>query len=263
MGDHHRRDLLLLDDLHRDVHHLLRRRGIQRGGMLIQQEHLRLGDGSHQQRQRLTLSAGEEADLHLHPVLQAHLEGGELLAIIGEVLLLHRQGQGEALGLVAGQGEVLLDGQIRRGAFHRVLEKGAHQAGALVFRQMLQVIAVQDDFALVHVEGAGNRAKQRGFARAVGTQDGDEIIILQRQGHIAQGGMLIHRALGEGFGHMAEFKHALRLPSGDDGPSFRGSSAVPGRRPRSPRTPASDSTPGRRSGSSPGGSGTGTAPSPG
>ncbi|MNP85585.1 hypothetical protein D3C76_1853840 [compost metagenome] len=46
--------------------------------MLVQQQDLRLGEGSHQQAQRLPLPAGEHADLGSQTVLQTDAQTAQL-----------------------------------------------------------------------------------------------------------------------------------------------------------------------------------------
>ena len=60
VGDHHGGQMVLLHDARRKGKHLQRRFGVQCGGMLIQQQKLRLVHGSHQQGQRLPLTAGKQ-----------------------------------------------------------------------------------------------------------------------------------------------------------------------------------------------------------
>ena len=63
VGNHHGGELILAHDAVRQLEHLGRRRGVERRGVLVEQEQLRLLQGGHEQRQRLALAAGEQADL--------------------------------------------------------------------------------------------------------------------------------------------------------------------------------------------------------
>ena len=66
-------DTLSLYDLIGELHDDLRSLGIQRSGMLIQNEEINRCHGSHEQRQCLSLSSGEEADLHTHLIFQSQI----------------------------------------------------------------------------------------------------------------------------------------------------------------------------------------------
>ena len=74
VGDHQRGQVVLPDQAVRDIHDPLGRLGIQRRGMLVQQQQLGLLQGGHQQRQRLTLSAGEGAHLGGQAILQTQTQ---------------------------------------------------------------------------------------------------------------------------------------------------------------------------------------------
>mgnify|MGYP000982727252 CR=1 FL=1 len=74
VGDHQRGQVVLPDQAVRDIHDPLGRLGIQRRGVLVQQQQLGLLQGGHQQRQRLTLSAGEGAYLGGQAVLQTQTQ---------------------------------------------------------------------------------------------------------------------------------------------------------------------------------------------
>ena len=74
VGDHQRGQVVLPDQAVGDVHDPLGRLGIQRRGVLVQQQQLGLLQGGHQQRQRLTLSAGEGAYLGGQAVLQTQTQ---------------------------------------------------------------------------------------------------------------------------------------------------------------------------------------------
>ena len=70
--------------------------------------------------------------------------------------------------------------------------------GALIFRQERHILSVQDNAALVYIEHARNSVEQRGFARAVSADDGDEISGGQCEGKILHSLFFIDRARAEG-----------------------------------------------------------------
>ena len=73
VGDHNSGHFLLLYDLIGELHDDLRSLGIQRSGMLIQNEKINRCHGSHEQRQCQSLSSGEGADLHTHLIFQSQI----------------------------------------------------------------------------------------------------------------------------------------------------------------------------------------------
>ena len=70
MSDHNGGHFLLFHDLVGEFHDDLRGLGIQRCGMLIQDQEINRCHGRHEQCQRLSLSSGEGTDLHTHLILQ-------------------------------------------------------------------------------------------------------------------------------------------------------------------------------------------------
>ena len=83
MGDHQGCELALVHHLICNIQHLSRCFGVQRGGMLIQQQELRLLHRRHNQCDRLALTAGEQPDLIIQPAFQSQAQHfqrlGELL----------------------------------------------------------------------------------------------------------------------------------------------------------------------------------------
>jgi hypothetical protein len=67
--DHQAADISLGNDFFRECQHLIGCAGVERGGMLIQEQKLRRYDRRHQKRQRLALSSGEKPDRIFHAVL--------------------------------------------------------------------------------------------------------------------------------------------------------------------------------------------------
>ena len=116
------------------LQHLLRRGRVQGGGVLVQQQQLGGHHGGHEQGQGLPLTAGEEAHRLAHPVLQAHVQPGELLPEERLVGLGDPAEEGTLAlgGAEIGQGQVLLDGHVGGGAPHGVLEQTADLAAAAV-----------------------------------------------------------------------------------------------------------------------------------
>ena len=114
----------------RDSQYLRRRLRVKRGGMLIEQKELRRAQRRHQQRQRLTLSAGKQADLAAHAVFQSQPQRAQLFAIQD---VYKRQGKSTTLRAISGlqkvqSGSILYGGEeltslpakeiVRRGIIH-------------------------------------------------------------------------------------------------------------------------------------------------
>ena len=74
VGDHEGGEVVLLHDLVGQSQHLVSGLGVQSGSVLVQQQQLRLLQGGHQQRQRLTLTAGEQAHLGGKAVLKPQIQ---------------------------------------------------------------------------------------------------------------------------------------------------------------------------------------------
>ena len=138
--------------------------------MLVQQEQLGGHHGGHEQCQGLPLTAGEEAHRLAHPVLQAHVQPGQLLPEERLVGLGDPAEEGPLVlgGAEIGQGQVLLDGHVGGGAPHGILEQTADLAAAAVGGQIGDVRPVQADGALIHKEVPRHGVEEGGLARAVG-----------------------------------------------------------------------------------------------
>ncbi len=77
VGDHQRGQMLLGHDAVRQLQHLRGGGGVERGGVLVEQQQLGPAQRGHQQRQRLALTAGEQPDLDGQTLLQPEPEIGQ------------------------------------------------------------------------------------------------------------------------------------------------------------------------------------------
>ncbi len=113
--DHKTGDMALRDDGLRKVENFRGSCGVKSGGVLVKEQDPRRDHRRHEQRERLALAAGEQADGVFHPVFEAHAEKGELLA---EFLPLCRSDAGERFFVARcaqiGDGEVFLNRHVRR-----------------------------------------------------------------------------------------------------------------------------------------------------
>ncbi len=175
--------------------HVLAQLEVQRGERLVQQQHLRTvheraGDGH-----ALLLSAGEAGDAAL---LKAG-EGDELEHLVDLLLDL---GPGYAL-FPQREGDVLKD--VQMGEEGVALENGVDVA--LVGRHVLDVLAEEDDIALIGALKARDQAQRRGLAAAGGTQQRQKLVVIDIEIDIVQ-----HDLPVEGFGHIFQLNdlfHAL------------------------------------------------------
>ena len=74
---HERREVALRDDARRDFEHLRRCLRVKCRRVLIEEQELRVGERRHEERQRLTLAAGEQADFRFEPVLESEVKRRE------------------------------------------------------------------------------------------------------------------------------------------------------------------------------------------
>ena len=219
VGDHHGGQLVFAHDAVRQLEHLGRRRGVERRGVLVEQQQLRLLQGGHQQRQRLTLTAGEQADLRRHAILKPEAEGLEPLMIFLALGLRDAPAQGALFAAARGEGEVFLDLHVCGRAHHGVLKHAADVLCATKLRHGGHVHAVEDDAPVVHRPDARDGVKHGGFSGAVAADDGHEIARLQVQRQPVERPLFVDRAGVEGLGDMVQCQHITCLPSSDGGTS--------------------------------------------
>ena len=205
MGDHQAGQAPLRHDLLRQRQHLLRRGGVERRGVFVQQQQLRLGNGGHQQRGRLPLAAGEQPHPGLEPVLQPQVQLLQQIPEMGAVPSVDREEAAAGLARVR-QRQVLLDGHVRRGAPQGILVQAADVQRALVVPLPGDVLAVQQDLSPVQPEFPQYGVEQRRFSRAVGAQHGDEIAPGDLEVHAAERDLLVGRAALKGLFHADEFE---------------------------------------------------------
>ena len=213
VGDHHGGQMVFFHDLGRKGQHLERGLGVQRGGVLVQQQELGLVHGGHQQGQSLTLAAGKQTHAGGKAILQAEVEALEQLAVALPLRLGDADAQPAPLAAAGRQRKVLLDLHGGGGAGHGVLEDAADVGGTLVLAQLGHIDAVNEDLALVHGPDTGHRVQHGGLTRAVAADDGDEVPLVQLQVQAVQRGLLVDGTGVEGLGYVLDLKHFLHPPS--------------------------------------------------
>ena len=181
VGNHHGGQMVFLHNPLGRFQHLGRGLGVKGCGMLVQKQQLRLLQGRHQQCQRLTLTAGQQADLGGHPLLQSQIEDLQLLPIERAIRFGDAEAEGSGLAAARRQGKIFLDLHGGGGTHHGILEHPPNIFCPLVFRQGGHVHAVNEDFPGVHRENAGDGVEHGTLARAVAADDGDEVTLVHGQ----------------------------------------------------------------------------------
>ena len=203
---------MLLHDAVRQVKHLGCRARVERGGVLVEKQQLRLLQRRHQERQRLPLAAGEQTDLRGHALLKAEIERMQALLVLGTLRLCDAPFQSPVLPAAGGEGEVFFDLHGGRGAHHGILKHAAEKRGTLMLRQAGDVRAVNDDFAAVDLKRARNGVQHSRLPCPVAADDSDEIAVVQGQIQVIQRRFGVDRTGVEGFADIDKLKHGAIPP---------------------------------------------------
>lgn len=213
VGNHQAGDGVFRHDLFSQLQHLFRRGRVQGGSVLIQQQQLGGNQGSHQQRQRLALAAGEQTHHRVHPVLQPQSQLGQFLpelpALCGRD---HGEGRPGFGGPQVGQSQIFLNGHVGSSPLQRVLKHPADEFTALIVREPGDVLPVQGHSSGIRLEGSRNGVEHGGLACAVGAQDGDEIPGSQVEAQIVQRPFFVDGARGKGDGDVVQCQHFTLPP---------------------------------------------------
>lgn len=130
---------------------------------------------------RVTACVGRRKQPHfgLEPILQAEAKFRKPIPEIGDVALFQADAEAPAGSALVTEREIFFDGHGRRRAAHRVLKEPPDTSGALVFGKKGVILARPDKSAGIAEERTRNRVEEGGLPRAVSTDDGDEIAVLQ------------------------------------------------------------------------------------
>ena len=207
VGDHQGGELLLRHHPLRQLHDLGGGLGVQRRRMLVQQQQLRLAEGGHQQRQRLPLAAGEGAYLGRKTGVQPQSQLLEPLPVLLPLRLADAGPQSAPQTPAGRQCQIFLDLHPGGGAGHGILIHPAQILGPLVLRQGGEVDPVQKDLPRIRQPCAADGVLHGALPGAVAADDGDEVPVVEGEGQIVEGDLLIHGTGIEDLGHMAHFKH--------------------------------------------------------
>ena len=118
--DHECREAALCHDVLRDRENLLRRLGVECRRVLIEKQELRRGHRRHEQRQGLTLAAGQQADLGFEPVFKPEVQPRQKFFELRALRLGNAPAQPRRIAAARGDGEVFLNHHARRRAHHGV-----------------------------------------------------------------------------------------------------------------------------------------------
>ena len=143
-----------------------------------------------------------------------HAKGGKLIPQIGDILFLQGARQRETPSAGVGKRKVFRNRHIRSGALHRILKQDADLSCPTVLRLVGNILPVEADVPLIRPKNARNRAKQRAFACAVGTEDGHKVPVAQGQINPIQRCVLVYGSRRKGFGKPSNFKHGFFPPCG-------------------------------------------------
>ena len=204
--------MVFLHDFGREGQHLERGLGVQRSGVLVQQQELGLVHGSHQQGQCLTLTAGKQAHTGRQAVFQTQIQRLEQFTVLLALCFGNANAQGAGLAAACSQGKVLFDLHGGSSAGHGVLKHAADVSGTLMLAQAGHIHTVNNDLAFVHRPHTGNCVQHGGFACTVAADHGNEIALVQLQVQAVQGSFLVDRASVKGLGNILDLKHFLHPP---------------------------------------------------
>ncbi len=213
--DHDGRQLLFANDFSGQLHDNLGGLGVKRGGMLVENEEFNGCHRAHQKCHRLTLTAGEIADAHAHLVLKPQTELRKHGAVFIGLFAVDAGEKVKGLALVVRHGHVFQNRHGRACAARRVLINAPDAAMTLVFGHVRDVLIANQNASLVNRNRAADDVEQRGFARTVGADDADELLLRNGKREIVkQTGFVDRSALIE-FDDVAKLKHDAS-PSFDD-----------------------------------------------
>ena len=152
--------MILLDDFLGKGKDLSSGFGVKRCRMLVEQEHLRLVEGGHEQGERLALTTREQADLGGETRVEAQIELLEELGILGLFRFGNAPGETPALAAATCERQVLDNLHIGSRSAHRVLEHATQVLCALRLGKARDVDAIELDHAGIERIDTGNHVEQ-------------------------------------------------------------------------------------------------------
>ena len=211
VGHHQRRRTRLGDEPRRQADHELGASRVERRGVLVEQKHLGIRERRHQQRDRLPLSAREEADRIVEPVLEPEPDLRQEVAPLRPFRTAKQRRQRPCAAALRRQRQVLRDGQLRRGAREGILEDPAHQMRPPMLRPAGHVDAVDEHATRIEFERSRDRTLKRALARAVGSDHHRERTGLECEVDARKRPHLVGGAGIEGLSHRLKPQHRRLL----------------------------------------------------
>ena len=111
------------------------------------------------------------------------------------------------------EGEVFLDGHVRRSTAQRVLKEPPDHAAAVMLACKGNILFIQQDTALINIKAACDGVEQRGFSRTVRADDRHEIAAVEVERKVGDRALFVHRSGVEGLGDVLNVQHFSRPPS--------------------------------------------------
>ena len=156
--------------------------GIERGGVLVQQQQFGLEPGGHQQRQGLPLSAGKAADRVVDAIFQSHVQRADAVAqFVACSFRCNAQpsprGWPRRAAMARFSAMVMFGAVPLKGFWKtRPMSRARLCSGQRVMSRPASVMR-----AGVHEKRAGDGVEQSGFSRAVGADDDEKRSRFQRR----------------------------------------------------------------------------------
>ena len=213
MRYHHCRQVLFLHHLIRQFHDDIRRFGVKCSGVFIQNQKFNRSQRCHNQRCRLSLSAGKRPQLDIHFIFQTQPQNGKLFLIEIFSCLIHTPAQTEGLALIIRQRHILKHCQIWTGACRRVLIDTPNGAISLKILHFCNILAANQHLSFLNGDAAADDIQHGGFARSITADNRNKFAVVHSQIKI-----LKQQCFGNGAGiidffDMLQFKHAPHHPS--------------------------------------------------
>src|SRR5450631_1877452 len=159
--DHDDRKRLRHRDVLREFADELTNRGIERGGRLVEQQHMRLSSCSHQQAQGLALASRQETHFVVEAILKVEFQRPQTFHSFLTQVAADGKAEPTRRGAAMCDGEIFENRQVLTGADLWVLENSRNQLGARLNRPSGDVLVVYSDPAGVWLDGAGNDIEHR------------------------------------------------------------------------------------------------------
>ena len=176
--------------------HLRRRQG---GGGLVQNQHLAVGGHGLGDLHQLHLGDAEGAQLGLGVVIQVNLFQNRRRVLV-HLFMVHGDDGPDALGGVAAHVDVLADAPLRDG-LELLVDHGNAPVQRVQGTLDLDLLALVDNLALVHVVNAEHALHQCGLTRAVFSHQR-----VDRAGAELELGVIQGLYAGEGLDHAGHFQ---------------------------------------------------------